>query len=348
MSAPDILPAGETALPAARDVESAYAWCRQIAHRYGSNFSVGFRFLPREKRRAVYAAYAFCRLADDIADGAGHAIGSDCHPERSEGSRGTIEALRLEAGQSSEASDEILRSHPPGLLAQDDTAVVLASLDRWQSELDACYAGHPEHPVTIALADALERFDIPKSAFAALIDGCRQDMTKHRYASFDELLGYCELVATSISDISLAIFGYRSPAALDHGRQLATALQLTNVTRDVGDDLERDRIYLPLDELARFAVSEEQLRRRAETPQMRALMVFQIDRATEYFRRAEPLLAELDFDARFPTLLMGGVYATVLERLRKDPLIPLRRRLALSLPRKLMVVGTRLLRPHFV
>ncbi|HCJ33186.1 MAG TPA: hypothetical protein DHV65_02680 [Ktedonobacter sp.] len=87
MSAPDILPAGETALPAARDVESAYAWCRQIAHRYGSNFSVGFRFLPREKRRAVYAAYAFCRLADDIADGAGHAIGSDCHPERSEGSR---------------------------------------------------------------------------------------------------------------------------------------------------------------------------------------------------------------------------------------------------------------------
>src|ERR1700674_2370404 len=68
MSAPDILPAGETALPATRDVDSAYAWCRQIAHRYGSNFSVGFRFLPREKRRAVYAAYAFCRWADDIAD----------------------------------------------------------------------------------------------------------------------------------------------------------------------------------------------------------------------------------------------------------------------------------------
>jgi phytoene synthase len=327
MSAPDILPAGETALPAGRDVDSAYAWCRRIAHRYGSNFSVGFRFLPREKRRAVYAAYAFCRVADDIADGAGNELSSE---------------LRV-------PSSELTTSNAPEHGARNpEPVVVLASLDRWQSELDACYAGHPEHPVTIALADALERFDIPKSAFVALIDGCRQDMTKHRYASFDELLAYCELVATSISDISLAIFGYRSPAAPDHGRALATALQLTNVTRDVGDDLERDRIYLPQDELARFGVAEEQLQRRVETPQMRALMVFQIDRATEYFRRAEPLLAELDFDARFPTLLMGGVYATVLERLRKDPLIPLRRRVALSLPRKLMVVGTRLLRPHFV
>ena len=121
------------------------------------------------------------------------------------------------------------------------------------------YAGNPSHPITLALADALQHFAIPKSAFVALIDGCRQDMVKTRYETFAELLGYCELVASSISDISLAIYGYRTPAAIDYGRNLATALQLTNVTRDVGDDLDRDRVYLPQEELRRFGVTERDL-----------------------------------------------------------------------------------------
>src|ERR1043165_2377632 len=139
---------------------------RGVAHRYGANFSVGFRFLPRVKRRAVYAAYAFCRWADDIAD---------------------------------EPGDDVLRR-----------------LDQWKAELDRCYAGQPPHAIAVALADALQHFAIPKSAFVALIDGCRQDVVKHRYETFDELLHYCELVATSISDISLKIFGYRTDAAIGY------------------------------------------------------------------------------------------------------------------------------------
>lgn len=283
-------------------VDAAYAWCRAIAHKHGANFSVGFRFLPRAKRRAVYAAYAWCRVADDIAD-------------EEDGPTTAERAVRLDA---------------------------------WQSELDACYAGRPSGPVTIALADALQTFDIPRSAFVALADGCRQDMVKTRYETFEELLGYCELVASSISDISLSIFGYRSPDAIAHGRYLATALQLTNVTRDVGDDLPRNRVYLPAEELRRFGVSEEELFARVESDRMRRLIEFQIERAEGYFRAAEPLLTELDFDARFPTLLMGAVYATVLARLRKDPLLVLRRRLSLSAVEKLAVVGSRMLRPRFV
>src|SRR5687767_10882522 len=178
----DPTPAQDTSL-----VEQAYRFCRQITHKHGANFSVGFRFLPRVKRRAVYAAYAYCRWADDIAD---------------EG-----------------ATD------------------LLGKLDDWERELDRCYAGTPSHPITVALADSLRHFAIPKQAFIALLDGCRQDQTKTRYESFAELRQYCDLVATSISDISLSIFGFSTPSARLHGRDLATALQLTNVIRDIGDDL---------------------------------------------------------------------------------------------------------------
>jgi phytoene synthase len=282
------------------DLDAAYAHCRAIAHKHGANFSVGFRFLPPVKRRAVYAAYAFCRVADDIADD------DPTDPLRGE------------------------------------------RLDAWQRELDAAYSGQPAELITIALADALQHFAIPKSAFVALIDGCRQDMVKTRYATFDELLAYCDLVASSISDISLSIFGYRTDAAIGYGRKLSTALQLTNVTRDIGDDVTRDRIYVPAEEMARFGVTERELLERAENERVRALVEFQIDRAERYFREAEPLLRELDFDARFPTLLMGGVYATVLGKLRKDPLAAVRRRISLSPLQKMLVVGSRVLRPHFV
>jgi phytoene synthase len=279
-------------------VDEAYAYCRRITHKYGANFSVGFRFLPRRKRRAVYAAYAFCRWADDIADEPGERV-----RER---------------------------------------------LDEWQEELEGCYAGRPTHPITIAVADALQHFAIPKRAFLALIAGCRQDIVKTRYETFDELLNYCELVAASISDISLAIFGYKTDAAIAYGRNLSTALQLTNVTRDIGDDLSRNRVYVPQEELRRFGVSEADLFARVQNDAMRKLIEFQIDRAESYFRAAEPLLRELSFDARFPTLLMGGVYATVLAKLRKDPLMVIRRRLSLTPLQKALVIGARVLRPHFV
>ncbi len=294
-------------------VDESYAVCRAIAHKHGANFSVGFRFLPRAKRRAVYAAYAVCRWADDIAD-----------------------------------EPQILNNERQGVIENPTEADRLESLDAWQRELDAAYAGRPSHPITIALADALGSFAIPESAFIALIDGCRQDMVKTRYETFDELLHYCELVAASISDISLPIFGYKTDAALQHGRDLSTALQLTNVTRDVGDDLSRNRVYLPQEELRRFGVTEAELFQRAENDRVRALIEFQIARAESYFRAAEPLLGELDFDARFPTLLMGGIYATVLGKLRKDPLMVIRKRLSLSTLQKVMVVTSRMLRPHFV
>ncbi len=294
-----VMPAADdSGKSSARLVDEAYRFCRAVAHEHGANFSVGFRFLPKQKRQSVYAAYAFCRWADDIADSPGTDI-----PRR---------------------------------------------LDEWQKELESCYAGQPKHTITVALADSLRHFPIPKSAFIALIEGCRQDLVKTRYETFEELLHYCDLVATSISDISLSIFGYRDPRAPRYGQALATALQLTNVTRDIGDDLDRDRIYIPRTELHEFSLSDKDLLERRRTEAMRRMVSFQIERAKRYFREAEPLLKQLSFDARFPTLLMGSVYVTVLSRLEKDPLLALGPRISLSLPRKLSVVLSRVVSPHFL
>jgi len=343
------------------NLDAAYDYCRRIAHKHGANFSVGFRFLPLLKRRAVYAAYAFCRVADDIADEDVVAIpGEETDIPKAGDSAGL-----LVTGPSSGLRPPSPRKRGEGtrfeIRRTDEGPVITASpalgavkqlrttlLDEWQNELEACFAGQPSHPITIALGHSLQHFAIPKSAFVALIDGCRLDMVKTRYETFGELLHYCALVAASISDISLSIFGYRSHAAIEYGRNLSTALQLTNVTRDIGDDLTRDRIYVPQEDLRRFHVAERELFERAENERVRAMIEFQIDRAESYFRAAEPLLAELSWDARFPTLLMGGIYATVLAKLRKDPLLPIRYRLSLTPLQKIMVVGSRVLHPHFV
>ncbi len=214
------------------DLRDDYAACRRVAHRYGANFSVGFRFLPRAKRDAVYASYAFCRFVDDVVD------------------------------------------ESPG-------ADVRERIDEWERELERCYAGNPTRPVTRALADTVSRYPIPKAAFGGLIEGCRMDLVKKRYSDFEELMVYSELVATTISTMSLAIFGYRGDAAVDRGRDLATAFQLTNILRDVGEDLDKDRIYLPQDELSRFGVSEEDLKAKRLTPEFRELMRFQVQRVRD-------------------------------------------------------------------
>jgi 15-cis-phytoene synthase len=276
---------------------------RHLTHTQGPNFSVGFRFLSSAKRRAVYAAYAVCRVADDIVDEV--APGAD-----SEDARGR--------------------------------------LDAWEAEIEAAYVGRPHHPVTRALAESLDRFAVPKEAFFGLIEGCRMDLVKHRYADFTELEHYCELVAVTISDISLAIFGVLDRAATSYGRDLALALQLTNICRDVGEDTERGRIYLPLDELERFRVTEEQLFARNGDAPFRELMAFQTARARDHFHAANPLPQTLERDARLGVRLMGLVYARILARIAAEPEQVLHSRVALHGPDRARVILAGVLRRPFV
>ena len=258
---------------------------RQLTHRQGPNFSLGFRFLPAPKRRAVYAAYAVCRIADDIVD-------------------------------------EV----PPGR----DVDAARVRLDAWAGEIEAAYAGRPGHDATRALAEALESFPIPADAFLGLVEGCRWDLVKHRYATFSELERYCELVAVTISDISLAIFGTVDDRAQELGRNLALALQLTNICRDVGEDTGRDRIYLPLDELEQFGVEPVEILSRRAAPEFEALMAFQVDRSRRYYRAANPLPRCIVRDSRLAVRLMGRVYAAILERIGRAPGDVLQRRITLG------------------
>ena len=277
------------------------ALVRGIAHRRGANFSLGFRLLPPAKRRAVYAAYAACRIPDDIVDESGGA---------------SVAELRRR-------------------------------LDEYEREIEATYRGSPTSPAMKALAEVLERYAIPQSALVGLVDGCRMDLERHRYATFGELERYCELVAVTISEISLAILGTRRPAAPALGRHLAMALQLTNICRDVGEDVGRGRIYLPLDELARFGVAEADLAAgRVEGAAYGALMAFECARARGHFEAANALPRTLERNARPAVRVMGGVYRRVLDRVARDPAAAFRQRVELPRwQRAAAIVGGLLGRP---
>ncbi len=283
---------------------SGRAHVRRLAHRRGANFSLGFRLLPAAKRRAVYAAYAACRIPDDIVDEAG--------PE--------VAATELER-----------------------------RLDGWREEVERTYGGTPGTVATAALAEVLPEFPIPKAALLGLVEGCRMDLERRRYRTFADLERYCELVAVTISDISLAIFGALRPQAAAAGRHLAMALQLTNIARDVGEDLGRGRIYLPQDELARFGVAEPDLEAgRVDTRAYAALMAFECGRAREHFRAANPLPAMLEAGSRPAVRVMGGVYRRVLDRVAADPAAAFRRRTELPRRQRLAAIAAGLLARPFV
>jgi phytoene synthase len=276
---------------------------RRLAHRRGANFSLGFRLLPAGKRRAVYAAYAACRIPDDIVDEAGAHSGRDALERR---------------------------------------------LDAWVQELERTYGGEPTTAATRELAGVLERYPIPREALLGLVEGCRMDLERARYATFAELERYCELVAVTISEISLAIFEPHAPEARARGRDLAMALQLTNICRDVGEDVGRGRIYLPLDELDRFGVREGDLLAGTLPRGYGELMAFQCGRARERFRLANPLPAMLAPDSRSAVRVMGGVYRRVLDRVRRAPYEAFRRRADLPRWQRLVAVGAGLLGRPFV
>ena len=267
-------------------LEQAYTLCARLTHQRGANFSIGFRYLPNVKRRAVYAAYAFCRLADDLVD---EAEGSSSEP------------------------------------------VLQAALARWRQELRRTYDGIPQHPVGLALADALRRFPIPREAFEGLIDGCHLDVIGATYRTFADLLTeYCDRVAATIGRISLAIFGVRHPEAEQLGRQLSMALQMTNILRDVREDAQRGRVYLPLEELESHGVRIEDLARGRGCRGFTELMSLNVARTQRFYEDALPLPSKVESDASLATALMAGVYWRILQRIAEDPLRVLRERIELE------------------
>ena len=186
-------------------------------------------------------------------------------------------------------------------------------LGEWRRELDRCYDGNPQHPITVQLARSIRRFPIPKEHFEELITGVEMDLIHSRYPTFHELYEYCYRVAGVVGLMCIEIFGYRNPKAKDYAVNLGLALQLTNIIRDLKVDAERGRIYLPQDELARFGYHEDELLRGAYTPAFFELIRFAGSRARQYFHSARQLLAAEDRRSLFAAEIMGTIYYRLLD-----------------------------------
>jgi phytoene synthase len=216
-----------------------------------------------------------------------------------------------------------------------DPAVARAKLAWWRDEVARLYDGEPDHPVTRALVEAITAYRLPRDAFEQIIDGMEMDLGHVRYPDFKTLNLYCHRVAGVVGEVSALIFGVSERATLKYANRLGLAFQLTNIVRDVGEDARRDRIYLPLDELARFGVDPDDLRRARMSDGFRALMAFQYQRAVRTYDEALALLPPVDRPAQRPGLIMAAIYRALLEEIRRDGFQVLDRRTALTPLRKL-------------
>ena len=265
-------------------VQEAYAEVGRITRREAKNFAYGIMVLPRAKRQAIAAIYAYARRVDDVADG----------------------ELPL---QEKQAQLEELRA----ALEDED----------------------PADPVFVALRDARERFGIPREPLEALIDGGLQDTEQATYADFAELRGYCEKVAGAVGLACVPVYGSDDT---EHAMTLGIALQLINIIRDVDEDQQLGRVYLPQDELAAFEVEEL-----APTPQFRELMAFEAERARTHLALGLRLLDSLDRRSALCVGTFAGLYRETLDRIEANGFDVFGEKTRLSTPRKLAVVARGLL-----
>jgi 15-cis-phytoene synthase len=218
-----------------------------------------------------------------------------------------------------------------------------AGLARWWDEFQRCYAGQPQTELGRELAEAVNTFPIPRACFEDIVHGCRMDLTTTRYETYDDLLVYSRRVASAVGLASIEIFGYRDPRTRDYAIELGLALQLTNILRDVGQDAQRDRLYLPLADLARFDLDPKQFMAAALGQALRParaseLMAFEGERARAHFAKAAAALAPSERRAMLSAEVMGAVYRELLELLaRRDYPLTLAR-LRLSTARRIWIV----------
>ncbi|MFA5172388.1 MAG: presqualene diphosphate synthase HpnD [Sulfuriferula sp.] len=218
-----------------------------------------------------------------------------------------------------------------------DTNVALTKLNWWRQEIKDLFQGQPHHPVSHALAPAIQEFNLPAEQFQEIIDGMEMDLTMHRYEDFKSLRLYCHRVAGVVGELSAIIFGYTERATLRYAADLGLAFQLTNIIRDVGEDARRNRIYLPMDELAKFNVPASDILNARQTDNFKQLMEFQYQRAQEFYDLAFSELPQADRKAQKTGLVMAAIYRTLLEEIRHDGYLVLTQRTALTPVRKLWI-----------
>jgi phytoene synthase len=255
----------------------AYAVCEAISRREAKNFYYAFRVLPRPKRAAICAVYAFMRHADDLAD------------------------------------DE--------LLPREER---LQQTQRWMEDWHRAAAGSvSDNPIFVALRDTQRRFEISTTLLDQLVEGTSMDLTAPAesmvYRNFDELYRYCYFVASVVGLVCIRIFGYTDQRAEKLAEETGVAFQLTNILRDIREDAERGRVYLPIEDLDRYNVSAEQLSSirgdRKLTLDEHALMEMEGERARKYYAAADGLLPLIAPDSRAALWVLVKIYRRLLDRI---------------------------------
>ena len=286
-------------------ISEAYTACREIAKREAKNFYYSFRVLPQHKSDAMCAVYAFMRRADDIAD-------DESMP---------IEQRRTVMAQWTEA---------------------------WRAS--RC-GGATDDPVFLAVNDTQRRFEIPDALLEELVQGTTMDLEPRptnageiqTFATFDDLYRYCYLVASVVGLVCIRIFGYSDPRAEKLAEETGVAFQLTNILRDVKEDAERGRIYLPLDLLHQFHVPVERVRELAFNAPMsqdeRGLLHEIAQRAEQYYRSAGELLPLIDADSRGALWVLVTIYHGLLRRIELRSYEVFRERISVPTPEKLWILA---------
>ena len=287
-------------------LEQSYDLCRRVARRTAKNFYYSFLVMPQSKRDAMCAIYAFMRRSDDIADSAANPAVA-------------LEGLRKWRAQ----VDAALRESG---VSPDN----LSGADR----RDACPTIDPILP---ALADTVRRYQISPRHFHELLDGTEMDQRVTRYETFDDLYKYCYHVASVVGLVVLPVFGYTDKAALAPAEACGIAFQLTNILRDVKEDAQMGRVYLPREDLRRFGVEEDDIMNARVTPQFLELMKFEAARAREYYQKAEPLLGMIQPDSRGALSVMMGIYSGILRKIEKRNYAVFDERIRLSAAEKLWI-----------
>jgi 15-cis-phytoene synthase len=199
-----------------------------------------------------------------------------------------------------------------------DYAVAQTKLNWWKSEVANLYANTPQHPVTKALQPVVAQFNLAQEHFLEIIDGMEMDLKFNRYEDFKQLQLYCYRVASVVGLLSAQIFGFKNRKTLKYAHDLGMAFQLTNIIRDVGEDARRGRIYLPLDELKKAKVTEDDILQSRETPQVKELIEYQIERAETYYDKALRELPAEDAKQQRTGLMMAAIYRTLLREIKAD------------------------------
>jgi len=210
-------------------------------------------------------------------------------------------------------------------------------LGAWRAEVDALFRGAPTHPVTRRLQEVLTTFPIPRRCFDELLNGVEMDLRQTRYATFAELEQYCYRVAGVVGLMCIEVFGYSVPATRLYAERLGTAFQLTNILRDLARDASVGRIYLPLEDLARFGYSEADLLAQRRTPAFEALMRFETARTHDFYRAARAILPAADRRLMLPAEIMRAIYYRLLQKIEARAYDVFSSRIRVSAAQRLLV-----------